>query len=207
MPGPITAANTTSPMVSAQNLPAPSWKERLFGTDPKAAIFQRFTQGQTPTLDWAQQLAQSGLSGMQFQPYQSRFEFGPIEQQARTGFTSKTIPSIMERFSSLGGQGTQSSSALPGVLGAAGAGLEESLAAMKQQYGLQQQQIEMPYNQNQQRMQLQMLMQLLGIGLQPRFDYSVLGGQSGAVQNVAYPIIQALAQMGATVGGAALMGM
>lgn len=64
------------------------------------------------------------------------FDFAPIEQQARTGFQQQTVPALAERFSALGARG---SSAFTQALGQAGAGLEQSLAALKSKYGLQQQ--------------------------------------------------------------------
>lgn len=73
-----------------------------------------------------------GLQGM------NRFDFAPIEQAARTQFNTQTVPSLAERFTSMG-DGAQRSSAFQGALGQAGAGLEEQLAAMKQNYNLQQQ--------------------------------------------------------------------
>jgi hypothetical protein len=65
------------------------------------------------------------------------FNFAPIEQQARTGFAQQTMPSIAERFSSLGSGGSQRSSAFPQALSQAGQGLEEQLAALRAQYGFQ----------------------------------------------------------------------
>lgn len=64
--------------------------------------------------------------------------FNPIEQRARTQFQTRTLPSIAERFTSLGG-GAQRSSGFADILGRAGSGLESDLAAQRAQYGLQQQ--------------------------------------------------------------------
>jgi len=94
------------------------------------------------------ELRQMGMRGLR-----RGFDFGPIEQQARTAFRQRTIPSIAERFTAMG-RGAQASAAFPQQLGAAGAGLEESLAAMRGQYGLQQQ---------------SMLQNLLGMGLGQQF--------------------------------------
>jgi len=74
-------------------------------------------------------------------------DLAPIEQQARTQFAQQTVPSLAERFTSMGA-GAQSSAAFARKLGQAGAGLEQSLAAMRArlmpqyamqraQYGLQ----------------------------------------------------------------------
>lgn len=94
---------------------------------------------------------------------QNRFDFAPIQQQAMTNFKQQTLPTIAERFTSMGGQG---SSAFGQQLGAAGANLEENLAALKSQYGLQQQGLD----QN-------LLAMLLGAGLQPSFENIYLAGE------------------------------
>lgn len=57
-------------------------------------------------------------------------DFGPVEQRARSQFAQNTIPTIAERFSSMG-QNSLSSPALYSQLGGAGAGLEEALAAQR----------------------------------------------------------------------------
>lgn len=64
------------------------------------------------------------------------FDFEPIENMARQNFQGKTIPSIMARFN-MGNN--RNSSALMGALGQAGSGLDSQLAAMRQNYGLQRQ--------------------------------------------------------------------
>lgn len=97
---------------------------------------------------------------------QNQPDFAPIEAQARKGFAENTIPSIAERFSSLGAQG---SSAFGQQLGAAGAGLETDLAALRSQYNMGQQ---------------QNLQNLLRIGLQPQYEAfyqpgDVAGGSFG----------------------------
>jgi len=82
------------------------------------------------------QALQMGLSQLQ-NPYEG---YQPIEDQARTNFQTQTIPSIAERFTAMG-NGAQRSSAFTGALGSAGAGLEQSLAALKSQYGFQNKQL------------------------------------------------------------------
>jgi len=57
----------------------------------------------------------------------------PIGQQAVQRFNTQTVPSLAERFSSLG-SGSQRSSAFRGALENAGQGLQQDLSA--QQYGL-----------------------------------------------------------------------
>lgn len=96
---------------------------------PTDQRFQQYSPEQSAVLN---QLSQLGLKGLQ----ENKFDFGPIEEQARSGFKQKTIPSIMERFTSLGSKGSQRSSAFPQLLSQAGADLEKSLATMKQNYNL-----------------------------------------------------------------------
>ncbi len=62
--------------------------------------------------------------------------FNNIENYAKQQFHSDIIPSLAERFTSLGGSQTRGSSDFIGSLGAAGAGLSSQLAAMRHQYGL-----------------------------------------------------------------------
>lgn len=79
-------------------------------------------------------LLNQGL-GVLNNPYQG---FDPISQRARSQFIQQTIPGLAERFTGTGG--ALSSPAFASQLGQAGAGLEEALAALQSQYGLQNQQ-------------------------------------------------------------------
>lgn len=63
--------------------------------------------------------------------------FEPIENRARDKFHSETIPSLAERFTAMG-SGPRSSN-FAGTLGQAGADFEGQLAALRSQYGQQQQ--------------------------------------------------------------------
>lgn len=103
-----------------------------------------------------QQLQQSnwaGQTGMQQiqNPYQG---FAPIADNAIGQYNRKVIPSLAERFSSLGSN-SLSSPALGGELRESGNDLQERLAAMQAQYGLQQQGLGQS---------------LLGMGQQPQFE-------------------------------------
>lgn len=87
------------------------------------------------------------LPGMPAAPQFSSMDFGPIEEQARAGFRQQALPTIAERFTSMG-QGARGTGAFARTVGGAAAGLEASLAALKAeklpqwemqkaQYGLQ----------------------------------------------------------------------
>lgn len=114
-------------MQPQQQIPSLGGEGNMFsGYGAQTFQLPRFDPQQQNAL---QQLLQRGLAGS---------DFGPIEQQARSQFSRQTVPGLAERFSSLGSGGSQRSSAFQGALGAAGAGLEENLAALRSQYGLQQ---------------------------------------------------------------------
>jgi len=127
------------------------------------------------------------LLGNKGKPDYSGFE--PIEQRARQQFQTQTVPSLAERFTSLGGG--QRSSAFTGALGQYGSDLESQLAGLRSQYGLQQQQLG-----NQQ------LGQLSNIGFQPSFQTAY----QPATQGLLHQIVPALTQLLALLGGGALGG-
>lgn len=112
-----------------------------------------------------QQLSSQLLSGLSQNP--ANFDFSGIENAARQGFEQKTIPSILERLTAMGGS---RSSALGQQLGSAGAGLESQLAAMRGQFGQNQLQMLLNPNQNEnlvfpeQQGFLQLLLSSLGGG-------------------------------------------
>ena len=81
-----------------------------------------------------------------------QFDFGPIEDMTRQNFQSKSLPSLMNRFSFGNNRG---SSDLMGSLSGAGSGLDAQLAAMRQQFGQQRQ---------------GMLSALMGPALSPSFE-------------------------------------
>lgn len=151
----------------------PSAQPDSFWSGQPAGVetFNQYTPEQQQAFSQVLQQALGGLG-------KNQFDFAPIEDQARRGFAEKTVPTIAERFSSLGSGGSQRSSAFGQQLGAAGAGLETDLAAMKQNYGLQQQ---------------QMLQNLLGIGLQPQFESLYRPGSEGFGKSFARDLIGNLA--------------
>lgn len=97
-------------------------------------------------------LLQQGQQGLQ-NPLAG---FGDVENYAKQQFQSNVIPSIAERFTSMGGSDTARSSDFTGALGSAGAGLASELAALRQQYGTQNQ---------------QNALQLLQMGLEPQQEW------------------------------------
>lgn len=95
-----------------------------------------------------------GLKQLQ-NPYEG---FEPIAQQARNQFYQQTIPSLSERFTSMGSYGGSNALSSPSfqqTLGSAGADMNTDLAAMQAQYG----------QQNQQN-----ALQMLQFGGQPQFE-------------------------------------
>jgi len=116
----------------------------------------RYTEEQDDVLN---QLLQQGQQNM---------DFSGVEDLARKRFSEDTIPSIAERFTSMGGG--QRSSAFESSLGRAGSDLEALLAALKPQFGQQQ----------------------LQMGLQPRFDTRQTPAQPGFNQNMMQMLPQLL---------------
>jgi len=140
-------------------------------------------------------VGQSGTNALDLlkQIQGQQFNFDPIAQQARSQFQTQTVPSIAERFASMGTGGSQRSSAFAGALGSAGSGLEQSLAALKAQYGLQ----ERGLNQ-------QLLGQLLGVGLTPTFENYQTPGEQGWLQTLLGMLANAGGQVASTAAGAYL---
>jgi len=107
----------------------------FMGNKGEEQQFQKFTPEQQSALD---QLLKQGSESS---------DFSGIENLAQKRFQEETIPSIAERFTSMGAGG-QGSSAFQSSLGRAGSDLESQLAGLRSQHGMQQ----------------------LQMGLQPRFD-------------------------------------
>ena len=132
----------------------------FFGSKGRLEQFQQYTPDQQSALN---QLLSSGLSNL---------DLGPLEEQAMTKFQSQTVPSLAERFTSMGG-GAQSSSAFQSSLGRAGAGLQQGLAATRPQLGLQQ----------------------LQFGLRPQFENAYFPGQPGFGEQLLSGGLQGLLQL------------
>lgn len=120
---------------------------------------QRFTPQQQQMFN---QVGQMGLEGLQ-NPMKG---FEPIAQNARSMFQTQTAPTIAERFTSMG-EGSQRGSAFQGMMETEGSDLENQLAALGSQYGLQ---------------NMGLMQQLLGLGLTPQFESIYQPSQLGSAQ-------------------------
>lgn len=145
----------------------------LFRRRPKTQQISQLTPEQQ---QWQSQLGRAGAQSLE-NPYEG---FQPIENQARSQFNTSTIPTIAERFTSMGNG--QRSSAFQSALGGAGAGLEESLAALKSQYGLQNRQLGA---------------NMLGSALRPSFDTVYQQAQPGFLESALGGLSGPLAKYGA----------
>lgn len=146
------------------------------GNNPDQQRFQQYSPEQVSAMNSLLNIGRQGLEG-------NKFDFAPIEEEARAGFAQKTIPSIAERFTKLN---AQKSSAFPQLLSQAGADLERSLAAMKQNYNLSRE---------------GNLSNLLNLGLRPQYGHAgpLIGGlpQQGAnIDKFAEYLPQALSGAG-----------
>jgi hypothetical protein len=153
----------------------------LFGQSGQERQFQRFTPQQQQLQNQAISQLMAGL-----QPG-GQLDFGPIAQRARSQFSQQGIPTIAERFSSLG-QNALSSPALYSQLGGAAANLEEALAA--QQGAFQQRN----------------MMGLLGLAGQPSFETAYMPRQRGLFEIGGSALLQALPYLAMGMGGMDGMG-
>ena len=154
-------------------------KNFAVGQPQRIEQLQRFTPQQISVL---QQLLGQGMQGLQ-NPYQG---FEPIAQRAMSQFQQQTVPSLAERFTSMG-QNKISSPAFASQMGQAGAGLSEGLAALQSQYGMQ--------NRSQ-------MMDMLGMGLTPQFENIQMNAQPGMLQQA----LPTMGKLGMHALGAGLTG-
>lgn len=169
--------------MGAGSQPRSGISQALMGSPSGVSQIPRFNPGQ---MNAQQGLLQMGQQGLQ-NPYQG---FAPIAQQARSQFNQQTVPSIAERFTSMGGargSNALSSPAFASQLGQSGAGLEEALASLQAQYGMQ--------NQSQ-------FMNMMQMGMQPQYDNYASQEQPGMLQN----ILPALGKLGMHAGAAYMTG-
>jgi hypothetical protein len=137
-------------------------KDFFIGRPEELHQIEQFTPQQ---LEILQQLLSQGSSMMR-DPYK---EFEPIAKYAQSQFTRNVVPSLAERFTSMGSN-SLSSPSFASQLGAAGSDLAERLAAMRSQYGMQ--------NRSQ-------AMSMLSSGLHPHFQNYQSSSQPGFLQSIA----------------------
>lgn len=121
----------------------------------------------------------AGQTGMQQiqNPYQG---FQPIAQNAIGQYNRQVVPGLAERFSAMGNN-SMSSPAFGSQLGEAGTDLQERLAAMQSQYGLQQQDLGQ---------------RLMGMGQSPQFENMYTAGGPSGWSNAFGGLSQGLGSMG-----------
>jgi hypothetical protein len=146
-----------------------SFQNTAFGTPAHASQIPAYVPEQGQGFQTLLRMALQGLGSTQG-------GFAPIAQQARQQFGEQTIPSIAERFTSMGGGGGRSS-AFGQQLGASAANLETGLAASEGQYNQQQQKI------------WAILAQL---GLTPQFESQYNARQPGLIEGGAKAAAQSL---------------
>lgn len=142
----------------------------LFGGGKEGSVeqVQKFNPQQQQILQFLLQQGQQGLQN----PYGG---FAPIAQQARSQFNQQTVPSLAERFTAMG-QNSLGSPAFASQLGQAGSGLEEALAALQSQYGMQNQ---------------KNALQMLALGMSPGAENFYRGSQPGFGENLLSGSLQA----------------
>lgn len=123
---------------------------------------------QNNALNFAQQGLQNPYAG-----------FEPIRQNALNQFQSQFIPSIAERFTSMGNG--QRSSGFQAALQQGASGLASNLAGQQAQYGLQNQGL---------------AQNLLGIGMRPSFEYTYKQPESGFLGGALGGLSQGLGALG-----------
>lgn len=151
------------PGIAAHAYNEPENFEWLLGKPGQEKQFPRFAPEQQSAISQTLQQALSRLGGPGESP------FAPVANQARQNFQQQTIPSILERFTSLGAGGGRSG-VLGQQLGQAGANLESNLASQE----------------------IQQLLQLLGIGLTPTFESAYIPRQPGFLEEGLKGLLQYL---------------
>lgn len=120
-------------MNQLQNLPG--GPPQVYGKVPKGNLF-------TGTPAYTQQFARYNpqqLGAQQNLLFQGLQNSNPdiLQKRAEENFHKRTVPTLAERFTSMGA-GAQNSSAFQNALGEAGVGLEGELAGLRSNIGLQQ---------------------------------------------------------------------
>lgn len=129
-----------------------------------------------------QQFSQQALAqAQQMLPNLSQTTTTPAEAALRRHtLQTKTVPSIAERFTAMGGSG-QRSSGFEGALGSAGSELELNLAAMDERN-----------RQSDLNRQMQLFGGLSNLGMQPSFQREYVQGDPGLVSQIGTPLLSGL---------------
>ncbi len=129
---------------------------KIFGRRKRQPVLPpppRITQA--PTMSPSQKSAMDAILKLSLENIKDPQKgFEPIAQEARTRFSKETIPSLAERFTSMG-TGAQRGSGFQGALTAGATGLEELLASLSTEYGTQ---------------RLGQYGNLAGLGARPQFE-------------------------------------
>jgi len=135
--------------------------------------FPLFTPQQQQQQQQLSQVAMGGLGGL-FQPPQGIAQSGAQEADSLRSFREQTVPAIAERFSGPGSAG-QRSSAFRQSLGAAGAGLEERLAMIREDRD----RFNLRRLDQRSALQASLIPQLLQFGQRPQFDQQLVPQDEG----------------------------
>jgi len=144
--------------------------KQWFGGTPESV--EQYSE-QNPQQQSVMKLLQMlGLHGLQ----DPSAGFDPIENQARSQFSQQTVPSLAERFTSMGSGNALSSGTFASQLGQAGAGLEGDLASQRAQFGQQ---------------NMQQLLQMLQLGLGGKNENIHRPRQEGFAEKAVMTALQA----------------
>jgi hypothetical protein len=150
--------------------------------------FQQANQYAPWQQDYFKDYAKMGMDRLKKSYGQDQYAgFDPIAQQARTQFNQQTVPSLAQRFASMGDNAISSPS-FTSELGQAGAGLEGNLAALKSQYGMANRQQTMN-EQNQ-------LMQLMNMGMSPMHQNFPVEGKEGFLNEATRQVAPYIGHLG-----------
>lgn len=122
------------------------------------------------------------------------FDFLPIQQKMQSNFQSQTLPGLFSMLTNVGG--ASPSSGYRGATLGAGQNLQESLAAMEGNYGMQSRD-----------QMMRLLPALLTLSGQPQFQTGYIPGKPGAIPNIIGEALPYAAQAAATYFGGPGAGM
>lgn len=150
------------------------------GYSPQMLSSDIYNPQQTQMLN---QLLQMGMTGLSPQ----NLSYEPIRKRIMSDFTQNVIPSISERFTSMG-EGAQGSSGFRGALMGGLGDLGERLSALGSQYNMQ---------------MAPLYMSMLQQGLTPQQQQMYMPGSQGALQTSLAGLMQGLGQAipGMATGG------